>query len=98
MSNVVAFFAGAFLCNSIPHLVCGLMGEPFPTPFAKPRGVGNSSPLTNFLWGMFNLLVGVSLLASFPVRAAFNSPSAALVAGALLMGVYLSRHFGGLRK
>jgi hypothetical protein len=49
MNSVALFFAGAFLCNSIPHLTKGLQGEPFPSPFAKPPGKGNSSPLVNFL-------------------------------------------------
>ena len=53
MHYVAAFFAGAFLCNCIPHLDCGLRGAPFPTPFAKPRGIGDSSPLINVLWGFF---------------------------------------------
>jgi len=42
MSYAVIFFAGAFLCNCIPHLCAGLQGMPFPTPFAKPRGIGKS--------------------------------------------------------
>jgi hypothetical protein len=69
MEYVCHFFAGAFLCNCIPHLVAGLQGAPFPTPFAKPRGVGNSSPPVNFLWGSFNLPAGVALLSAPPVRS-----------------------------
>jgi hypothetical protein len=68
MDYVAQFFAGAFLCTCIPHLASGLQGAPFPTPFAKPRGVGNSAPITNFLWGLFNLLVGVALLSAFPIN------------------------------
>ena len=51
LPNVGNFFAGAFLCNAIPHLASGLKGETFPTPFATPRGVGNSSAMLNFFWG-----------------------------------------------
>jgi hypothetical protein len=58
MDYIASFFAGAFLCNCIPHLACGLRGETFPTPFANPRGKGPSAPIVNFLWGAFNLLVG----------------------------------------
>jgi len=62
MSSIVAIlFAGAFFCNCIPHLASGLRGEPFPTPFARPRGVGNSSPLANVLWGTANLAVALAL-------------------------------------
>jgi hypothetical protein len=42
MIYLALFFAGAFLCNAIPHLAAGTMGMPFPTPFARPRGIGNS--------------------------------------------------------
>jgi hypothetical protein len=92
------FFAGVFLCNSVPHLVAGLMGMPFPTPFAKPRGVGNSSPLINFLWGMFNLLVGGWLWSLFPVRPGPFPGFVVLVLGALAIGIYLAVHFGKVRK
>lgn len=51
MKFVAFFLAGALLCNGIPHLSSGLTGSPFPTPFAKPRGVGASPPLVNFFWG-----------------------------------------------
>ena len=94
MNYVAMFFAGAFLCNCIPHLNCGLRGAPFPTPFAKPRGIGDSSPLINLLWGFFNFLVGLALLSSHPVTIEFNFSFIALLAGALAMGIYLSLHFG----
>ena len=68
MIYVALFFAGAFLCNAVPHLVAGLQGQPFPTPFARPRGIGNSPPVVNFLWGLFNLLVGGWLWSLYPVR------------------------------
>jgi hypothetical protein len=34
------FLGGAFLTNAVPHFVNGVMGRPFQSPFAKPRGVG----------------------------------------------------------
>ena len=94
MNDVALFFAGALLCNSLPHLVSGLQGRAFPTPFAKPRGVGHSSPLINFLWGLANLVVGLILLARNPVTLGVNSGSLAMLAGALLLGIYLALHFG----
>jgi hypothetical protein len=93
MSYVSLFFAGAFLCNCIPHLCSGLMGRPFPTPFAKPRGVGDSSPLANFLWGLFNLLVGSYLLSRHELLPGVNPEFATVVFGALVLGTHLSRHF-----
>ena len=58
---IAGFFAGMFLTNSIPHYVNGLSGNPFPTPFADPPIQGLSSPLTNILWALFNLLAGYIL-------------------------------------
>ena len=51
------FFGGAFLANTIPHLVNGISGSPFQSPFASPPGQGLSSSMVNVLWGMFNLVV-----------------------------------------
>jgi hypothetical protein len=59
---IAAFFAGAFLANFVPHFVKGICGDKFPSPFAKPPGKGLSSPLTNVLWGLFNIVVGYVLL------------------------------------
>jgi hypothetical protein len=60
---VAYFVGGAFLANTIPHLVSGVSGSPFQTPFASPPGAGLSSASVNVLWGMFNLIVGYVLLA-----------------------------------
>jgi hypothetical protein len=98
MTYVTLFFAGAFLCNAIPHLAAGLQGMPFPSPFAKPRGVGNSSPLVNFLWGAFNVAAGLALLAWRPLVVGANLDCLAFAAGALALGVYVSRHFGRVRN
>lgn len=98
MNYVALFFAGAFLCNSIPHLCAGLQGMPFPTPFAKPRGVGNSSPLINFLWGGFNIGVGLYLLSNHPLAIGPNPECLALAVGAIAIGIYLAVHFGKVRQ
>lgn len=94
MEFVSHFFAGAFLCNCIPHLVAGLQGTPFPSPFAKPRGVGNSSPLVNFLWGSSNLAVGAVLLAISPFSIVPGAPLLIFSFGFLSLGAYLAVHFG----
>lgn len=98
MNYIAAFFAGAFLCNCMPHLLAGLQGMPFPTPFAKPRGVGNSSPPVNFLWGAFNLLAGVVLLSASGVAIGLNAGFVILVLGGLAMGTHLSSHFGKVMR
>jgi len=95
---VALFFAGALLCNSIPHLVAGLQGEPFPTPFARPRGVGNSSPQVNFLWGALNLAIGIFILSRNPLTASASLGDLAFAVGGLSLGLYLARHFGKSRQ
>ena len=98
MNYVALLLAGALLCNCVPHLAAGLQGLPFPTPFARPRGIGNSSPLLNFLWGAFNVFAGLAILSYHPVALAPNYDCLAIAAGALLLGTYLSRHFDEVRK
>src|SRR5688572_14813729 len=60
--GVAYFFGGAFLANVIPHVVAGVSGRAFPTPFARPPFRGLSSPAVNVLWGLFNLVVAYVLL------------------------------------
>ena len=96
LSYLLIFIAGLFLCNCLPHLASGLRGERFPTPFAKPRGVGNSSPLANFLWGTVNLSISL-MLAWRALGLGFDALPFLLMAGFLAAGIYLSRHFGKVR-
>ncbi|HMC44628.1 MAG TPA: LapA family protein [Caballeronia sp.] len=98
MSFVAIFFAGAFLCNAMPHLTAGLRGEMFPSPFSKPHGKGPSSPLVNFLWGMLNASIGLALLVHYPFAPGVNVDSAAMLVGVLVMGVFSSVHFGRVRR
>ncbi len=92
------FAAGLLLCNSIPHLCSGLQGHPFPSPFAKPRGVGDSGPLVNFLWGAANLTLGLLLLIPRADLIGLNLDGAFILGGVLVAGVYLSNHFGKVMR
>jgi hypothetical protein len=89
------FFGGLFLANTIPHLVNGISGSAFQSPFAKPPGEGLSSSTINVLWGMFNLAVAYVLLARVG-RFDLRRTSHALVLGLalLLMALMLGHHFG----
>jgi hypothetical protein len=49
------FVSGLFLANGVPYFVQGISGHRFPAPFGYPPGVGESSPLSNTLWGFANL-------------------------------------------
>ncbi len=89
------FFAGAFLVNAIPHFVSGIMGRPFQSPFAKPRGVGLSSSTVNVLWGSANFVVAYVLacrIGDFDPRA--TPDVAALGVGGVLTALMLARAFG----
>ncbi len=59
---VACFFAGLFIANTVPHLIHGVSGDVFPTPFSTPPGKGPSSPVVNTFWGLFNLAVGYLLM------------------------------------
>jgi hypothetical protein len=92
---IAYFFGGVFLANAIPHYVCGLMGRPFQSPFAKPPGEGLSSSTINVLWGFLNLLIGYVLICrigDFDLRATDQVLSAGL--GALLLSTLMARRFG----
>jgi hypothetical protein len=97
MDFVAPFFAGMLICNCVPHLASGLQGSPFPTPFATPRGVGLSSPLLNFIWGLFNLLAGAVLVSYWPVPTGLNGRTFAFLLGVVALGAYTSVHFGRVR-
>jgi hypothetical protein len=89
------FFGGIFLANAVPHLVSGMMGRPFQSPFAKPPGRGFSSATVNVLWGFFNAVVGYLLVVrvgSFDLRSTTNV--LALGVGVLLISLQMARHFG----
>src|SRR5271168_4019373 len=89
------FFGGIFLANAIPHLVSGMMGKPFQSPFAKPPGQGFSSSTVNVLWGFFNAVIGYGLLlriGTFDLRSTEHVGAAGL--GMLLMALLTARLFG----
>lgn len=93
MAQLLLFVAGALLCNSIPHLVSGLRGERFYTPWSRPRGTGKSSAVENFLWGSFNLFAAAAILWDvWPSRVPHGAIIAA--AGFLALGTGLSWEFG----
>jgi hypothetical protein len=95
---LLEFLGGMFLANGIPHFVQGVSGNPFPTPFSKPPGRGDSSPLVNVVWGFGNLVAGALLLHSFwPRGDAAWAGWVAVGLGALLLAVQSSTHFGKVR-
>ena len=90
---VAAFFSGAFLTNAVPHFIHGVSGEPFPSPFALPPGVGLSSPLVNVLWACLNMVVGYILLRVSNVSVKNKLSLFIFFLGILTMSVMLSFSF-----
>jgi hypothetical protein len=86
---------GAFLANAVPHLVAGMMGRPFQSPFAKPPGQGLSSSTVNVAWGCCNVAVGYLLVCRVGDFGLRDTPDiAALGLGALVMSLVSARQFG----
>jgi len=89
------FFGGAFLINTVPHLVSGVLGQPFQSPFAKPPGEGLSSATVNVLWGFLNLALAYLLLIRVGNLDLHSARQVAVVgAGILLLALFTARHFG----
>lgn len=91
--TIAGFIGGALLVNAVPHTLKGLTGARFPTPFAKPPGVGLSSPTENVGWGAINLAAGSALLHWRPRT---SRDEIAVVAGGVAMAFFLAHYFGGL--
>lgn len=93
--EIAYFFGGVFLANALPHYISGLMGRAFQSPFAKPRGEGYSTSITNVLWGFLNLVVAYFLLVrvgDFDIHNLAHVGATGL--GMLLIALQLGHHFG----
>jgi hypothetical protein len=88
-----AFFAGFFLANAIPHFVNGISGYEFPTPFADPPGRGLSSPLTNVVWALTNILIGYLLLRASRINSKTIGGLVIFFIGAAAVTITLSLFF-----
>ena len=96
---LIQFIAGLFLANGVPHFVQGISGNSFQSPFASPPGVGESSAVVNVLWGFLNLVIGFALLFAFAPKGSDVILEWAFVAlGALVISLFLARHFGRVRS
>ena len=95
LSLLSYFFGGAFLANAIPHVVSGMMGRPFQSPFARPPGEGLSSSTVNVLWGFLNAVIGYVLICrvgDFSLKD--TADVAAFGAGAFLIALISAHGFG----
>ena len=89
MNYLLMFLSGVLLCNAIPHLVSGLRGERFFTPWS---GANRASAVENALWGSANLFAGGFILSRIAMQ---NIPHGAkvLAIGFVLTAVALSWWF-----
>jgi hypothetical protein len=95
---VVCFFAGMFLANVVPHLVHGISGDRFPTPFAHPPGKGLSSPTVNVVWALVNLIVGYALFRVGKVSSGGTLALAVFFAGIAALSTWLSVLFAKIKS
>ena len=98
MDYVFICMSGMLITNAVPHLVAGLQGRPFPTPFARPSGFGNSPAIVNFLWGALNLLVGLYLYSMYPVKVGVTPGFGVFLLGILVIGIFCAWHFGKVQR
>jgi hypothetical protein len=92
---IAYFFGGAFLANTEPHLVNGVSGNPFQSPFASPPGEGLSSSMINVLWGLLNLVVAYLLICRVGTFNLRNTTHVLVLgAGILVMSLMLAHTFG----
>jgi hypothetical protein len=96
--SIACFFAGAFFANVVPHFVAGIQGNKFPTPFAKPRGIGLSSPTVNTAWALFNLLIGALLFKAGHLVSGELANLLVFFAGIAILSLLMSKRFAKKHK
>ena len=86
------FFSGALLVNVLPHLIRGISGDKFPSPFSKPHGKKLSSPTLNVIWAFINLSLFLTIF--YFNQLSFNATyGVIMLIGGFAMAIYLSRYF-----
>ncbi len=95
LGYLLLFLGGLLYANSVPHFVAGISGAKFQSPFAKPPGVGESSPRVNVIWGVFNMVLGHMFINGW--SAALEPRYIVIMLGVLCMGLFGARHFGNVR-
>lgn len=56
VAGLLGLLIGSFAANAVPHLVQGLAGHVFQTPFGA-----DSSPTVNLVWGTANLVLAAGI-------------------------------------
>ncbi|SFI33816.1 hypothetical protein SAMN04515618_11815 [Collimonas sp. OK307] len=91
------FMSGVFLVNVLPHLIRGISGDRFPSPFSKPHGKKLSHPTLNVIWAFINLSIFLTIFYfnHFSFTAIYGL---VMLIGGFAMAIYLSRYFAGKDK
>lgn len=83
VSGLLGLLVGSFAVNGLPHLVQGLAGNVFQTPFGA-----QSSPTVNLVWGAVNLVLALGI--GFLARRRIRSAGFVVGAGAGVLGTAAS--------
>jgi hypothetical protein len=94
---VLEFVSGLLLTNGVPHFVEVVSGHRFQPPFGYLPGIGESTLLSNALWGFANLAADLFFSGSTCLKV-LQPEASSLALGVLLAAVSLSAHFGGVRQ
>ncbi len=94
MDFFIAFCFGFFVTNSLPHLIPGIHGKEFHSPFASPPVKGKSSAVVNVLWGVFNLVVAYILFVETDINLRNYVEGAGFLLGILITSLVLAIVFG----
>ncbi|MFR9499746.1 MAG: hypothetical protein SNH18_04810 [Rikenellaceae bacterium] len=87
-----------FATNSLPHIIPGVHGKPFYSPFAKPPVKGKSSAVVNVLWGFFNIVVAYVIFVAAGINLRDGAQGAGFLLGILITSLILAITFGANNK
>lgn len=94
MDFFIAICFGFFVTNSLPHLIPGILGKKFHSPFASPPVKGKSSAVVNVLWGVFNIVVAYILFVETDINLRNYVEGAGFFLGILITALILAIVFG----
>lgn len=95
---IIAFVFGFFATNSLPHIIPGVHGKPFYSPFASPPAKGKSSAVVNVLWGFFNIVVAYILFVATKINLRDVTQGVGFLLGILITSLILAITFGANNK
>lgn len=95
---IIAFAFGFFITNSLPHIIPGVHGKPFYSPFASPPVKGKSSAVVNVLWGFVNIMVAYIILVTTDINLRDYTQGAGFLFGILITSLILAVTFGANNK